>query len=1130
MKRLINILLALIGTLLVLLVVASIALIYLVDPNDYKPQISQLVKETTGRTLTLEGDIQLRIFPWLELKLEQVHLGNAPGFEAPYFAKAEQAQVRVRVLPLLYQRLEVGTVSLTGLVLNLTRNAQGQTNWEDLMGETEAEPSEPIELDDLNIKGLNVKNAQITWDDQLAGSRYVFSGVDLITANLVQDQPVPIHLKTQLAFSGAMSLQGMVDLKTRLVLNLSQQRYQLQTLQFTTDLTGESVPGGQQSLALQADIKLDLLTDVLTLDAVNLQALGTTLTGSFTANGLQTTPHLAGQVQLTEFNLQQVLTQFSVPSFTSDHLLQKVALATQFDTNFNRFNLHEVNLRINDNQLITPHFNVDLAQETLVAKTLTLQLAGAPISGSLAIERLLSQPIFQGKLTLAPVAPKTVLQRLASANIGVPAITLPTSPGLPLKQIALSGDFFVDSATGVRLDDLQLQVDEKQLYTKQLKIDFSQQQLVMPSLTLQAYGLNLKGKVNIAHLFTQPTIKGGLAITPFNPRQLLTQLTTQLQLPAFSLPKANILPLQTAQLSSEFQFTQNNHLIIDNLLLQVDENQLTTPRLHLDLTQAILKPTDFSLRALGIALQGKVSVAELFTQPTTQAKLTVAAFNPQQLLQQLGQAPLTLPKPFELKRAKLATDLQITPTALMAKNLYLVVDKQQFKTPALHFDFVNNTLALENFIIRLLDVLVMGKVTVTQVTTQPTWQGRIKTVPFNPKTVLQQLAVPLPVMADKKALTHLLLETEVQGNMSQLQLNSLKLRLDETQLQGEFKVEDFQTMAMAFNLNIDQLDVDRYLPPPPPKTDTPNKEKPTPPETPLPLDLLKTLNLNGQLTIGQLKAAQLKMSDIHLAVTAKDGQLKITPQAALYKGTYRGNLSLDTHQQPPLLKIDDSLNHIHASPLLLDLTGDDKIMGIAHITAHLTSDATSVESIQKQLQGNVRFLFLDGALKGFNIGYTLRKTKAFLSGEPPPPPEPIRTDFASLEGNLLAKQGRVTSDDLVMKSPLLRVNGSGNMDLTTQAMNFSIKTAVVGTAQGQGGRGLEKLKGIVIPLKLTGQIDAPSIKPDLATMRLLLTKLTQEAAKNHLEVEKQKLLEQHKDQLNKPLRDLLENWKIEDFF
>ncbi|MBU3936475.1 MAG: AsmA family protein, partial [Proteobacteria bacterium] len=48
-----------------LIVVASLV----INPNDYKPQIIQMVKEKKQRTLTLEGDIKLAFFPKLGLDL-----------------------------------------------------------------------------------------------------------------------------------------------------------------------------------------------------------------------------------------------------------------------------------------------------------------------------------------------------------------------------------------------------------------------------------------------------------------------------------------------------------------------------------------------------------------------------------------------------------------------------------------------------------------------------------------------------------------------------------------------------------------------------------------------------------------------------------------------------------------------------------------------------------------------------------------------------------------------------------------------------------------------------------------------------------------------------------------------------
>ena len=54
---------------LVVLLVAAVAIIASTfDPNSYKPQIVQLVKDKTGRTLIIDGDISSSSFPRLELR------------------------------------------------------------------------------------------------------------------------------------------------------------------------------------------------------------------------------------------------------------------------------------------------------------------------------------------------------------------------------------------------------------------------------------------------------------------------------------------------------------------------------------------------------------------------------------------------------------------------------------------------------------------------------------------------------------------------------------------------------------------------------------------------------------------------------------------------------------------------------------------------------------------------------------------------------------------------------------------------------------------------------------------------------------------------------------------------------
>jgi len=120
--------------LLMLLVVVVLALPLVVDPNDFKGQITQQMEKHTGRTLTIDGDLKLSVFPWLGIELAGVTMGNAPGFGKKPFAQVEKAGVRVKLIPLLGKKLEVDTVILHGLNAHLIKAKDGRTNWDDLVG------------------------------------------------------------------------------------------------------------------------------------------------------------------------------------------------------------------------------------------------------------------------------------------------------------------------------------------------------------------------------------------------------------------------------------------------------------------------------------------------------------------------------------------------------------------------------------------------------------------------------------------------------------------------------------------------------------------------------------------------------------------------------------------------------------------------------------------------------------------------------------------------------------------------------------------------------------------------------------------------------------------------------------
>src|SRR5579875_3077225 len=132
MAKWIKIVLGALGAVVLVCVLAVAAAALLFDANDFRKQIASAVKNTTGRELTL-AEIHLSLFPTLGARVQGATLGNAAGFGATPFAQVGQAQVAIRLLPLLLHRhLEVGGVSLKDVQLNLLRHPNGKTNWDDL--------------------------------------------------------------------------------------------------------------------------------------------------------------------------------------------------------------------------------------------------------------------------------------------------------------------------------------------------------------------------------------------------------------------------------------------------------------------------------------------------------------------------------------------------------------------------------------------------------------------------------------------------------------------------------------------------------------------------------------------------------------------------------------------------------------------------------------------------------------------------------------------------------------------------------------------------------------------------------------------------------------------------------------
>ena len=196
MARLIKILAGIFGALILLLVLVALLLPLLFDKDDLKHAIGEAVLEETGRKLTIAGDLEFSVFPWLAVEVSQITLGNAAGFSAESFAEIGQASLGVRLMPLLKKKIEVGRVTLDDFSLKLSVKANGRNNWQDLLesGDVTAgsDESGAVGFDNQGIAGLTIRNALIDYKDDSIGTHYTLSEFSLESGALGGKQPVPV--------------------------------------------------------------------------------------------------------------------------------------------------------------------------------------------------------------------------------------------------------------------------------------------------------------------------------------------------------------------------------------------------------------------------------------------------------------------------------------------------------------------------------------------------------------------------------------------------------------------------------------------------------------------------------------------------------------------------------------------------------------------------------------------------------------------------------------------------------------------------------------------------------------------------------------------------------------------------
>jgi uncharacterized protein involved in outer membrane biogenesis len=365
-----------------------------------------------------------------------------------------------------------------------------------------------------------------------------------------------------------------------------------------------------------------------------------------------------------------------------------------------------------------------------------------------------------------------------------------------------------------------------------------------------------------------------------------------------------------------------------------------------------------------------------------------------------------------------------------------------------------------------------GAFTARNISSNPSYNGQINIPAFNLKRFLQQLNQDVPETTDNTVFQSLALSTSFTGTDNDIRLNNFDMTLDDSRITGNFTLAGFDNPATDFDLAITRINLDRYL--------TPSSESSEVTNTALPQDSLRSLNLKGKVSIGQLTYSHLNLSDFNLTISASDGMLALNPIAAnLYQGRYSGNIQLDSRGDMPAASVDTSLTGINLAPLLQDFMDASYISGNGNIQLSLNGRGNDTATIKRNLNGSGSLKLEDGVLQGVDVGSVLNQIESMIREQRPRSiVRGERTPFDSFSANIDVSSGIVSTNNLLIDSSGFDLTGRGVLaNLTNDTIAFNLVANVDETPASD--EQAYDIGGYSVPIACNGALADPTCLPDI---------------------------------------------------
>ncbi|UVM05389.1 AsmA family protein [Pseudomonas laurylsulfatiphila] len=441
----------------------------------------------------------------------------------------------------------------------------------------------------------------------------------------------------------------------------------------------------------------------------------------------------------------------------------------------------------------------------------------------------------------------------------------------------------------------------------------------------------------------------------------------------------------------------------------------------------------------------------------------------------------------------------------------------------------------------------LGELKINDLDKTPQVSGGISIAQFDLAKFVDSIGQKLPAMAEG-SLSKVELVSRLAATPTSLALDDLNLKVDDSTFSGRIAVEDFAKQSLRAVLKADTFNVDRYLPPKSAEANSATQVRqaevasteadamagagstPLPPaptkdawssERLLPVERLSKLDVDADLTFGQLTLQKLPIHNAALKATGQGGLLTLANlRGDLYEGNFETTGTLDVRQPVPALNLQTKISRVPAEKILESQGKNPPVKGLVTLNSNLTGNGNSQKALIETLNGNASFVINNGVLLNANLEQQLCKgiatlNRKTLSGEP----RGKDTPFQELKGNLTLRNGVASNPDLKVRIPGMTVKGDGDIDLRVLGMDYRVGIIVEGDTSAMPDPACQvgdKFVGIEWPLRCRGPLElgAKACRVDNERMSQVATKLAGERIS-------EKIDEKWGDKVDPKLKDAL---------